>query len=530
MYCEGTMHSLRRTWPGLLALGLWAGNTALDAQQPEPLPAPRPIDPGNQGPVLVPSILCDAEVKPIDLGSALRLAGVQNPEILLASERVTEAVALRQFAAAQFLPNINVGTNFDSHTGNLQRANGSILAVNRGSLYVGLGAGAVGAGTVTVPGIFWNANVSQVIYGALIARQTVQEREFRNVAVRNQMLLRVASAYLELMRAQGRRAIALRMRDDAREVARVTANYAKKGLGRQADADRAAAELEQRNTEVLDAEASILTSAALLAQLLSLDPSCRLYAADSCVLPTSLVPEPIPLCELIAIALIQRPELAERRADIRGALLELSAAKVLPFSPTLLLGYSTGTFGGGSNLASEGIVEPDGTVLRQPRFGSFAGRQDFDAVAYWTARNLGVGNVAQIRWAQSNARMSKLREVIVFDRVRAEVAVAQARSLARFAQIEVNERAVAAGRKAFQEDLLRTRNREGLPIEVLDSLRLLGRGLNAYLDAIIDYNRAQFELYVALGQPPADCLARPVPPELAPPPPLPPACGAVKPE
>ena len=63
---------------------------------------------------------------------------------------------------------------------------------------------------------------------------------------------------------------------------------------------------------------------------------------------------------------------------------------------------------------------------------------------------------------------------------------------------------------------------------MLDSLRLLGRGLYAYLDAIIDYNRAQFELYVALGQPPADCLARPVPPELAPPPPAP--CAAVKPE
>ena len=27
----------------------------------------------------------------------------------------------------------------------------------------------------------------------------------------------------------------------------------------------------------------------------------------------------------------------------------------------------------------------------------------------------------------------------------------------------------------------------------------------------MDYNRAQFELYVALGQPPADSLARPVP-------------------
>src|SRR5581483_6471118 len=113
-------------------------------------------------------------------------------------------------------------------------------------------------------------------------------------------------------------------------------------------------------------------------------------------------------------------------------------------------------------------------------------------------------------------RGERLRAVEVLDRVRAEVAAAQARTFARFAQIETSERAVQSGRSAFEEDLLRTRNRKGLPIEVLDSLRLLGRSRYAYLDAIIDYNRAQFELYVALGQPPANCLARPIPTSLVP--------------
>ena len=47
-------------------------------------------------------------------------------------------------------------------------------------------------------------------------------------------------------------------------------------------------------------------------------------------------------------------------------------------------------------------------------------------------------------------------------------------------------------------------------------MRLLARSRYAYLDAIIDFNRAQFELYVSLGQPPADFLARPVPGPKAP--------------
>jgi hypothetical protein len=38
----------------------------------------------------------DPNYRPIDLNTALRLAGVQNPDLLLARQRVVEAVALRQ--------------------------------------------------------------------------------------------------------------------------------------------------------------------------------------------------------------------------------------------------------------------------------------------------------------------------------------------------------------------------------------------------------------------------------------------------
>jgi outer membrane protein TolC len=483
----------------------------------EALPQPKSVVSPKGLPPPVNSIL-DDRAKPIDLASALQLAGVQNPEIMLARERVEEAVALRQLAAAQILPNINVGTNFDNHTGVLQRSNGQILKVDRSALYLGLGANAVGAGTVNVPGIVWDVNLSGAIFESLVRRQVVRQREFASVAVRNDILLAVAAAYLELLRAEGRRAIALQTRDEAREVARVTANYAKTGEGRQADADRAVTEFEQREADFIQAEGDILIASARLTQLLDLDPAIRLHAIDGWVVPAPIVPDPIPLGELIAIAVTERPELAERQAAIRAALLHLQGTKLLPFSPNMIVGYSTGAFGGGSNLVEEGILQPNGTILRQPRFDSFAGRQDFDAVLFWSIRNLGVGNLALVRLAQSNLRSDQLRGVEVLDRVRTEVAVAYARTHARFAQIGTSELALKASQNAFREDFARTRNAVGLPIEVLDSLRLLGRSRYSYLDAIVDYNRAQFELYVALGQPPANTLARPIPPDLVRPP------------
>jgi outer membrane protein TolC len=456
----------------------------------------------------IPTIL-DKESRPIDLAAALQLAGVQNPEILLARERIIEAAALRQLAAAQFLPSINAGTNLNHHNGTLQQSNGNMLKVNRDSLYLGLGASAVGAGTVNIPGIVWSGNVSTTIYQSLVSRQVVRQREFASQATQNEVLLRVAQTYLELLRAEGRRAIAAKNKAEALEVARITANFAAKGQGRQADADRAATELEQRNNDLLQAEADTLTASARLCQLLGLNPSERLHPVDGWVVPHPIVPEPIPVPELITIALTQRPELRERQAAIRAALLELQNAKVLPFSPNVILGYSAGGFGGGSDLATEGTP-------MQPRFTNLKDRQDFDVVVFWSLRNLGVGNAAMIRLAQSNVRQNEFRNVEVLDRVRAEVVLAYARTHVRYAQIETNERAVQASSKAYEQDYERTKNGQGLPIEVLDSLRLLSRSRYSYLDAIIDYNRAHFDLYVALGQPPANTLARPVPSKLVP--------------
>jgi hypothetical protein len=45
----------------------------------------------------------------------------------------------------------------------------------------------------------------------------------------------------------------------------------------------------------------------------------------------------------------------------------------------------------------------------------------------------------------------------------------------------------------------------------LASFQLLARARAEYVDAIAGYDQAQLDLYVALGQPPADMLARPVP-------------------
>src|SRR5690348_7520309 len=71
--------------------------TDADAVTPREIIAPEAIAAGN-------STILESKVAPIDLASAFRLAGVENPQVQIALTRVTEALAERQLAAAQILP------------------------------------------------------------------------------------------------------------------------------------------------------------------------------------------------------------------------------------------------------------------------------------------------------------------------------------------------------------------------------------------------------------------------------------------
>ena len=265
------------------------------------------------------------ETCPIDLVGAFALIGVQNPQFLAAENRVLEATAARQLAAVQLLPTINLGSSVDSHQGVLQQSDGNILSVRRDSLFVGAGASAIAAGTVNIPGVVWNLNISESIYSYLMSRQVQAQRAANVTTVNNDVQLRVAVAYLELVRAASQLSVCWQARDEVEEVAKSTANFARVGQGRTADANRAASELSRRDADIIDAEGQIVRASARLASLVGLDTAVRLVPIDRWAVPHSIVPEPIPLPELLAIASLQRPELFEQRAEIARTMLALDS-------------------------------------------------------------------------------------------------------------------------------------------------------------------------------------------------------------
>ncbi len=113
-----------------------------------------------------------AELAPqvIDLETALRLGGVNNPTINLARERVQEARAGQLAARALLLPSVSVGGNFRHHRGAFIASQGIVRTPDLRSAYLGAGAGVSGGGSPAVPGVQLFANLGDAAYEPLAAR------------------------------------------------------------------------------------------------------------------------------------------------------------------------------------------------------------------------------------------------------------------------------------------------------------------------------------------------------------------------
>ena len=63
------------------------------------------------------------------------------------------------------------------------------------------------------------------------------------------------------------------------------------------------------------------------------------------------------------------------------------------------------------------------------------------------------------------------------------------------------QRAIQSAEDSYGRNLSRIRDRQGLPLEVLQSVQALENARRAYLEAVVGHNEAQFRLQWALGWP-----------------------------
>lgn len=517
------------------------GNSKADDGYRVDLTLPSPAN-GMATPVIPPP----QKVLPLTLAESLAVAGAANPVIALAQQAVRVSQAELFQACVLLVPNVNVGADYDLNNGPLQSSFGAIRKVDRQSVMYGLGAYSVAADTVKIPGLFINTPLTAVFFEPLVARQVVANRRFTAAATNNHVLLEVSTAYLALLGAEGHLAVIRQSLEDFNEVVRLTGVYAKTGAGREGDANRARADELALQYEERQAQEEVAVAAADLARLLNLDPSVRLQTGGVPIQIITFVDPKIPLPRLLDVAARNRPELLAAAAEIRASQIRVKREITRPLLPTVWAGFSADDFGGGTVATTSGNVPnpqtgniPPFVDGRQvPSFGRIAGRTDVDVIFYWTLQNAGLGNLALVRRNRAELNHSYAERARILNEVGREVAEAYNTSAQQFLSIGIERRRVQEASAGFQRDLerirdIRARRGGGRPIELLDNARRLFSARQDLLAAIVGFDRAQFQLFVALGQPPTlvvedDKTAPPPPPaelplaELPPPKLLPP--------
>jgi outer membrane protein TolC len=414
----------------------------------------------------------------------------------LARECIREALAAQLAARSLLLPSVTVGGNYRYHNGPLEDDPGEFRNVKLQSLYLGLGAAAVGTNPAAIPGVRLFAHLGDAVYEPLAARQRVTARRSDAQAVQNQVLLAVAVAYLDLIGAEARLDILRRAETEVAEIARVTADFARTGQGVPSDAERAEARTELVRRQVKQGEGAVAAASARLARLLNLDPSLRLRSPGGPVPAFRLLPEDDATEALLSVAVQARPELVAWAASIQEARTRVRQEEVRPFLPTLSVGYSAGGFGGGGRLATS--VTPANTSI-----GPMNGRSDFDVLAVWNAQSLGFGNRARVRAADAGVGQAVAGYDTALNHVRQDVAAAQADAQAAAGQIAVARTALADAEEGYKLESERVKRGQGRPIEALDSFRQLLDARLELLRSVVAFDVAQFRLFVAVGSNPA---------------------------
>ena len=498
----GDDRSLPAPLPGVQSRPSSAGSQARPeaAAIPRAAEAPHPSPTsGTVATVLDTSLIPGRSLAPIDLVNALRLAGMRELDIAIARRRVNESIADLHYAWAQWLPSLFLGPTWYRADGQVQTVTGQVENVNRSSLFLGgvaattapgFAAASPGTGYVPLNGSSAVFRFSDAIYMPIAAQRVVNANRAGVHAANNDAILSVAEAYFDLQQACGLLAINKEAVNNAKELSDITGSYARTGEGLEADHRRALTELRHRRKDMELYTGSLLVASANLVRLLVLDPQNVLAPIEPAECMITLIPNNVPLDDLVIKGLRNRPELATAQWLVEATVARFRQAKLRPFIPSLAVSYAGGGFGGGAYSF----------------FGDFGARGDAMASLFWELNNLGFGDAAIIHRRRFENQEATLQMFKVQTRVAAEVVSAYETKQAAIRQIAESRETVAEAIESLKLNMINIRHgaelpRAPRPIEVLQPIQALVTARTDYLESVLSYNRSQFRLNRAIGLP-----------------------------
>jgi outer membrane protein TolC len=408
---------------------------------------------------------------PIDLATALHLAGAKGVDIQIARERLQAAKANATSAVTQFLPWLSAGANYRRHGGLIQDVVGNIVEADKASYAVG--------GAINL-----QVDVGDALFKALAARQTGHAAEQGLEAQRQETLVRAAQAYFDLLVAQavvGVAADALQISQDYESQLHraVDAGIALKG-----DELRVRVQTRRNQLSLQQATEQRRILAARLAEALRLDPVVELVGQDLELAPPAVVPETEAADALVSEALAARLELKEALALVRAAEQAEKGAVYGPLIPTVGGQAFFGALGGGRDNSPT----------------AFGGSRDYVAAIGWRLGPGGLFDLGRIRSTRARREEARWNVEKLKDSVARQVVEARTRLLSQQEQLETAKEALTAAEQGLELARGRKEFEVGVVLENILAEQDQTRARQDYARALGEYEKAQYGLSRALGR------------------------------
>ena len=430
------------------------------------------VSPVNAAEPVKPAKSADRDwAQPIDLSTALRLAGAQNLDVKLAAEQTVLARAAHLQAQELFFPWVTLGAGYQGHQGKIQAVDGPIIDAQKTAVS-------------TAVAVKMQIDLGDAYFKTLATQQLVERAASNSDAELQDAVETAALAYFDLVQAQalvGVAAEAVHISEDHEGQLRRAVDA---GIAFAGDAYRIQTELEHNRLVHRQALENRRVAAALLARVLHLDPAVNLLPEENAPIPLTIMPAPESLESYVQRALADRPEMHATAAEREAARRTLAGAKYGPLLPTLGAQYSYGGLGGGTGN----------------EVANFNQSSDYGVGLSWRIGPGGLFDYGRIAAESSRLHTTELTGEKLRDEIIRQVVASYTRLHSLSDQIGMAQRELVAAQKALEISQQRVAFGVSEVIERIQAEQELTRARREYLGTVAEYNKAQFTLRWAVGE------------------------------
>jgi outer membrane protein TolC len=413
----------------------------------------------------------DTNALPIDLPTALRLAGAQNLDVQIARENLNEAQARHKSAAEGFFPWVSPGVVYHRRDGVAQASpSGEISDANYQSYAPGVTAAA-------------QLDFGNAIYATLAARQLVKASDQALETQRQDAALAAAQGYFDLVKAGALVGVVNEAIQISQDYQRQLHEAVAAGIAFKGDELRIQTQTEHYKITLQQSRAQQRAAAVKLAQVLHLDPTVDLVPLDTGLTSLTLSPTNASMSALVAQALRDRSELKQSQALTAASREEKNGAVYGPLIPSLGAQVFGGGLGGG----------PEGSS------GTFDGMADYFVGLSWRVGPGGLFDSGRIKATKARLTATQLAQAKLKDAVTSQVVDALVTVNSMAAQIQLAEQNLNTASETLRLTQQRKQFGVGIVLEDIQAQQALTQARSDYITALADYNRAQYALSRAIG-------------------------------